>query len=72
MKRIKSFVTIEHSISLLRQHEESNSQQLNQRKFSSTMQFALSLCIALYALLSAAQQCNFQGFFIISFRHCSA
>ena len=31
--------------------------------FNLTMQFAYSLCIALYALLSAAQQWNFQGFF---------
>ena len=36
------------------------------------MQFAYTLCIALYALLSAAQQCNFQGFFIMNWRHCSA
>ena len=36
------------------------------------MQFAYSLCIALYALLSATQQCNFQGFFIMNFRHSSA
>ena len=28
------------------------------------MQFADTLCIALYVLLSAAQQYNFQGFFI--------
>ena len=54
MKRIISFLTVDHSISLLRKHEDSHGQQLNQRIFSLTMQFAYSLCIALYALLSAA------------------
>ena len=48
-------MTIEHSISLLREHEYSNGQQFNQRIFNLTMQFAYTLCIALYALLSAAQ-----------------
>ena len=71
MKRIKSFLTIEHCIPLLRYHEDSHSQQLNQRIFSLTMQFAYSPCIALYALLSAAKQWNFQGFFIMNWRHCS-
>ena len=73
MKRIKRFfLTIEHPISLLRQHEDSHGQQLNQRSFSLTMQFAYSLCIALYTLLFAAQQCNFQKFFIMNWHHCSA
>ena len=68
MKRIKSFLTSEHSISLLLKHEDSHGQQLNQRIFSLTMQFAFSLCISLYALLSGAQQCYFQGFFIMNWR----
>ena len=38
----------------------------NLKYFSLTMQFAYSVCIALYALLSAAQQCNFPGFFIMN------
>ena len=72
MIRIKSFLTIDLSVSLLRLHEDSPGQQLNQRTFSLTMQFEYSLCIALYALLSLAEQCNFQGFFIMNWRHCSA
>ena len=51
----KVFLTIEHSISLLRLHEDSHGQQLNQRIFSLTMQFAYTFCIAQNALLSAAQ-----------------
>ena len=44
MKRIKSFLTIiiEHSIFLILKHEDSHGQQLNQRIFSLTMQFAYS------------------------------
>ena len=49
-KNQKFFLTIEHSISLLRYHEDSHGQQLNQRILSLTMQFAYSICIALYAL----------------------
>ena len=41
MIRIKSFLTIHHSISLLRQHGETHGQQLNQRIFSLIMQFSL-------------------------------
>ena len=48
MKRIKGFLTIEHSISLLRYNEDSHGQQLNPRIL------AYTLCIALYPLLSAA------------------
>ena len=55
MKRINGLMTNEHSFSLLRLHENSRGQQLNQRIFSLTMQFAYTLCIALYALLSAVQ-----------------
>ena len=72
MKRIKGFLTIEHSIFLLRKHKDSQGQQLNQMIFSLTIQFAYTLCIALNALLSAAHLCNFQGFFIMNWRHCSA
>ena len=70
-KNQKKKLTIEHSISLLRKHEDSRGQQLNKRIFSLTMQFAYSLCIALYALLTVAQQRNFQGFFIMNWRYCS-
>ena len=72
MKRMKCFLIIEHSISLRRKHEDSQGQQLNQRSFSLAMQFAYSLCIAMYALLPVAQQCICQGFFIMNWRHCSA
>ena len=74
MKRTKHFffLRIKHFISLLCKHEDNDGQQLNQRICSLTMQFAYSLYITLYALLSAAQQWNFQGFFTMNWRHCSA
>ena len=56
-KRIKSFVTIEFPVSLLRKHEGSHNQLFNKRDLVLTMQFANQLCmtcIALYALLSIA------------------
>ena len=72
MERIKSFfLTIEHSISLLRSHKDGHSQQLNQKIFSLTTQSAYSLCIVMYVLLSATQQCHFYGFFM-NWRHCPA
>ena len=49
-KNQKICLTIEHSISLLRKHEDSQGQQLNQRIFSLTIQFAYSFCVALHAL----------------------
>ena len=49
MKRMKSVLIIEHSISLLRKHEDSQGQQLNQRSFSLTM-----LCMLYYLWHSSA------------------
>ena len=48
----KSFATIALSVSLLRKHEGSHYQQFNGKVLALTMQFAYTLCVALYALLS--------------------